>query len=291
MKLSISALLFIFAVPVATAGEFGGGANVDKAMIEKKNDSPVESEARNAGGFDESALSRRRVSGVGRGVKSREDFGPTSNVPGLLSPTLSTVETSAVANPWVSAEQPANSMAEFPQAGVRYRNLQPSAVNGPAPQTVEMLDQMHGDVRLLVGDEAYSQMAWAYFDLKGLDASISSAMRELGLVGESVSEGMGVIHGLDDQLLVLLVGAGKGSIGSRSMGLQGHPDVRGESSQGGGGAQQASFDDNFEEKSQFFRIFKYFTFLKCLYFSLILTASYVVLKGFRFVIRGRRSSK
>lgn len=292
MKLSISSLLFIFVAPTATAGEFGVATTVDKAMVEKKTDSSVESNARNDGEFDESALGSRRVNGGGRGAKNREDFGPAASVPGLLNPAASTDETHGAANPWDVAQRRANSMVEFPQTGVRYRNLyQPSAIDGAAPQTIEVLDRIRGDARLLVGDEAYSQMAWAYFDLKGLDASISSAMREFGLVGESLLEGGGVVRGLDDQLLAHLVGADKGSIGIGSIGIQGHIDVRGENSKGEGGAQQAGFDDNFEEKSQFFRIFKYFTFLNGLYFFLILTATYVVLKGVRVVIRGRRSSK
>ena len=291
MKLSISTLLFIFAVSVATAGEFGRASIDDKAMVEKKLDSSDESGARNAGEFDEPALSSRRVGG--RGAKNREDFGPTSNGPVLVNPTFSAVETNGAVNPWDSAQRPATSMAELPQTGVRYRSLyQPSAVNGAASQTVEMLDQMRGDVRLLVGEDAYAQVTVAYFDFKKIDQWISSTINEYALVAGGEILNVDTMRGLDDQLVAHLIGANGNGVTAGGLAARGQIDLPADDNKASDGNwQRASFDYNFEEHSKFFRIFKYFTFLNCLYFFLILTSTYAVLKGFRFVIRGRRSSK
>jgi hypothetical protein len=150
----------------------------------------------------------------------------------------------------------------------------------------EFLEEMHDELRLMVGEEVYSKMAWTYLDLKRLDNWIYETTSQFALFSQQALSGNQAVVGLSNQIKAELFFMGlMGSDASRlqSMQLGSQVNVLQTQYETEQAIKIAAADAEIEGK--FFGVLKYLTILNFVYFILAVMAFVYIAKLFRFLVK------
>lgn len=172
------------------------------------------------------------------------------------------------------------------QFGVNTKSYAGFFGNGMQPvhgSGVTIYDQLHQDVRILVDDDLYARMVWAYMDIKELDNWVHAAVDQSGLFSQSAQ-----FLGLNEQLLAGFTVLGhidasnqrRDAFNDWQKGLQSQQVDEVQSV-----IKEASLRSDSESQGLFFSYLKYFTPLNVLYLVGGILAVYYSSRFFRFMIR------
>lgn len=150
----------------------------------------------------------------------------------------------------------------------------------------EFLGEMHDELRLMVGEEVYSKMAWTYLDLKRLDNWIYETTSQFALFSQQALSGNQAVVGLSNQIKAELFFMGlMGSDASRLQHMQMGSQVD---------VLQTQYETeqaikiaaaNAEIEGRFYGILKYLTIMNFVYLILAVMALVYLAKLFSFLVK------
>lgn len=148
---------------------------------------------------------------------------------------------------------------------------------------IDPLDQLHDEFRLLVGEDIYAQMVWAYLDVKQLDNWIYATVDQLDLFSQD-----SLLVGLNDKLLAGLTVKGQSTPGEQAS--NGFSDWQNgmqnqRASEVKSASDQAVLKAQFESQSKFFEYIQYLTPLNLIYSVLAIIALVYAGRLVNFLVR------
>ena len=150
-----------------------------------------------------------------------------------------------------------------------------------AQNNINPFEQLHDEVRLMVGEDNYAKMAWTYQNVKQLDNWIYAKVSEYDLL---MQDAMAIV-GLNDLLRVDLVFSGlPGMNGQPSMSTQ----LNSRHSVSNGtviASDHLRSSAALVSESRFYWLLNYLTILNCIYFILSIMAVVYIAKAFKFLVR------
>lgn len=166
-----------------------------------------------------------------------------------------------------------NALAKYPVPG-----FYPADALQMNPNASDPFDQIHDELRLLVGEDVYARMVWTYLDIKQFDNWLYATMEQYTLFAEE-----SLLVGLNDQLMITLGLSGPNSQHTKV-------SVRSSGSAAELGAAEAEIKNailraDLEAQSRFFTLLKYFTVRNFFYVMLIGLVLTYTGKAFKFLVR------
>lgn len=228
-------------------------------------------------------------------VPQSSDSKSIQNLQDKPSPSTKTSESAVVLQRSKPKPSPINPLQMQSNAGLIQRNMlaaDPNLgfypnLNANQNQSYdEFLGEMHDELRLMVGEEVYSKMAWTYLDLKRLDNWIYETTSQFALFSQQALFGNQAVVGLSDQLKAELFFMGlMGSDASRLQHMQmgSQVDVLQTQYETEQAIKIAAADAEIE--GRFFGILKYLTILNFVYLILAVMALVYLAKLFSFLVK------
>ncbi len=205
MKFCAGLLLLIGFTQAAYAADLGVVESLGQAIGQSRQNSeslpvsPTSQDAHSIPSSDDMSPLRRRV------VKNQNNFGPVDNAVDTaqsavlveLSPTdVDSLKRLGIVEEATSVIAP---QSDTPWAKYQKSSSAPGVVNN------RLFEQLHDEVRLLVGQDIYDQLVWSYADIKSFDNWIYATLSQYELAGEPLFGASQGLNGLDDQLRAHLV--------------------------------------------------------------------------------------
>lgn len=151
---------------------------------------------------------------------------------------------------------------------------------------VDPFEQLHDEMRLMVGEDMYAKMVWAYLDAKQLDNWIYTTINQSGVFAQN-----SLIVELNDYLMASLTSLGWAEPNEQNFSFE----RQRASHQGGEQANKVNDDQqalndvvttaNFEKQSRFLGILKFMTLQNFLFLAIFIMAAMYTGKLFKFLIR------
>lgn len=160
--------------------------------------------------------------------------------------------------------------------------------NEQGQMTVDPFDQLHDEIRLMVGEDMYAEMVWTYLDAKKLENWIYATVDQTGLFARD-----SLIVGLNDQLMASLTSLGLAGSNNQTLTSMGQLSVQQAARQPDPfNAAKSPVDPElmkaaFEGQSSFFQLMKYLTVGNLLYVLLSIIMLLYSGKLFKFFVRQR----
>jgi hypothetical protein len=163
---------------------------------------------------------------------------------------------------------------------------QPWYANEQGQTTVDPFDQLHDEIRLMVGEDMYAEMAWTYLDAKKLENWIYATVDQTGLFARD-----SLIVGLNDQLMASLTSLGMAGAKSQTVASMGQLSAQRVVGQVDPfNAAKSTVDPEvmkaaLEGQSGFFQVLKYLTVRNLWYAMLSMIMLIYAGKCFKFFVR------